>query len=307
MMTRIVSFRTWLLVFGILVCLIFGLKQAWAQNSDPGTKYGIIYPIVELGSCTDYSSCRSYCEDPVHKDACISFAKSKGFYKEDATTIKAQPILDAAKTELGCSSYDSCKSFCQVDSNKDKCDSFAKSHQLTGGRVDDPAKSTIIQKAKEVLGCNSEDSCKSYCSQASNSQKCSDFAKSVGLKGGEVQQGPGGCSSAQTCKTFCADPANFDTCSKFAGSNGGPSGQFKGPGGCDSPQSCQSYCSTHQSECSKVSSSDTAPVNTKEFVDFCHNHPDQCMYDRYCKENPAKCQKDFTTQGVGVSHPDMGS
>src|SRR5258708_39649858 len=99
------------LVFVFFLCLAFFLlvvNVAFAQTasssaspSDPGKKYGLTYPVAELGGCKDYASCRSFCQDPVHKDACISFAKTKGFYLEDAAAVKAKSLLDAAKVELG--------------------------------------------------------------------------------------------------------------------------------------------------------------------------------------------------------------
>jgi hypothetical protein len=235
----------------IALAMMFIAKPVHAQTSttDIITKYGITFPINDLGGCTDYASCRSFCDDPVNVTSCNEFAKKKGFYKEDKTLTSGR-FIDSAKNDLGCDSAGSCKQICQAQENFEKCDKFAKKLQLSGGYVRSPSDSRVIEKAKEVLGCDSAGTCTSFCQQEANRQKCADFARQTGLRGGEQVSGPGGCSSEATCRAFCLDPANFNECSKFAPSQ---SGKFKGPGGCDSADSCHSYCEQNSLSCRSYS------------------------------------------------------
>lgn len=193
-------------------------------------KYGITFPISELGNCSDFAACRTYCDDPAHSTECIAFAKKKGFYKEPAQTDMTK-VVTVAKTELGCDSEDSCKTFCSQEANFQKCSDFAKKAGLQGGVKNTASSNPTLAKAKEILGCTSADTCKTFCSQESNKQKCSDFAKQAGLRGGEQKVGPGGCTSEDTCKTFCSNPQNSQVCAQFRTNSpsvsGVPGGQQK--------------------------------------------------------------------------------
>ncbi len=272
------------------------LVKGQATNEEAAKKYGITYPIVSLGNCADYTSCRNYCEDESHRDACIQYAKQKGFYEER----KNDQILTHAKTELGCSSETECKGICEREENFEKCTNFAKKTGLVKEQILSPKNQEILTKAKEILGCDSPQTCKSICEQEGNRQKCSEFAKQTGLKGGEEKRGPGGCNSEESCKSFCSSPDNFNECSKFKppegqeGRRDGPSEGFRGPGGCDSEVSCKQYCEKNPSECQKFGPGsegkegerDRLPEGIKRDI------PSQDA-EKFCKENPEKCKERF--------------
>lgn len=293
---------------GFLIALVASFIMAVTTHAeepqDTAAKYGVSFPITDLGGCKDYSACRSYCEDPLNASSCIEFAKQKGFYRQESFEVNNK-ILEAAKGALGCDSKTSCLSFCEISANHDKCDAFSKGQGLVGGRVDDPSKTQVISRAKEVLGCDSATGCQSLCSKEENRQKCSEFAKTVGLHGGQQRVGPGGCASESTCKSFCADPQNFQVCSGFTEVAGG---KFKGPGGCDSEVSCRLYCQSNEKEC-------RGNIQTKyDPVDMCSRTPNcawsgnncQCgyygeteetvqkagEYALFCRANPDKCRSD---------------
>ncbi len=267
-------------------------------------KYNVSFPVAELGNCNNIAECRTYCEDPINQTACVNFAKAKGFYKEDLSE-RQQELLNLAKTELGCTDIAGCQSLCHQQENFEKCNTFARKHGVSGGHVEDPAKQEIVRKAQEVLGCNSAQSCKSYCEQEQNRDKCNDFAKQVGLRGGEIRHGPGGCNSEETCKAFCSDPNNYQVCQGFSQGSGG---KFRGPGGCDSEASCRAYCQQNPQECGYGGPRPTGSYNpqemclrtpscrwsnntcecgfynalesgkkAEEYAKFCREHPDQCM------------------------------
>lgn len=308
----------WIAFFVALIASFIMASGASAQELTPeglARKYDVIFPIEELGGCKSVSECRDFCEDPVNSTACIDYAKQKGFYKEEEDEKKTE-IIEKAKKALGCDSQASCESYCRIPTNYEKCDAFAKKEGLSGGQIEDPAKKQILEKAKEILGCDSYSSCASYCSDDGNRQKCTQFAKETGLRGGERPVGPGGCTSEETCKSFCSDPQNFQVCRGFASSSGG---RFEGPGGCNSEQSCRSYCRENESQCRSFGGpglGGSPPPGYYNPQEMCNRTPScawkdntcQCgMYNRdnqgnqaedfakYCRDNPGRC----TPGGIG--------
>lgn len=302
-----------------LILIIFGSTKIILSPSHPeeigneeeiAKKHGVTFPIPELGNCGSIADCRSFCEDPLNQQTCIDYAKSKGFYQESDLSSKKDQILSLAKSELGCDSEASCMALCSQPENYDQCSNFSQKHGLGGGHVEDPNKAEIISKAKEALGCDSASACASFCSQEANRGKCTEFAKEVGLRGGEHLVGPGGCISEQTCKAFCSDPVNFQVCRGFASSSGG---KFTGPGGCSSEETCRAYCSSHEDECRSIGGgpgggSPRPGYNPQEMclkTPQCRWVQDNCQcgfygtegnqkraeeYAKYCRENPDKCK-----------------
>lgn len=301
-------------ILTLILGMVFLAGKAFAQES--AEKYGVKFPVSELGGCDSISSCRSFCGDPVNKSACVAFAKQKGFYKEQGND-RQQELLGNAKSELGCASADACREFCHIEGNFDKCSAFAKKYNTGGGQIEDPHREEVLQKARDALGCDSPDSCRNFCHQEANRQKCSEFAKQSGLRGGEKRVGPGGCTSEETCKSFCSDPANFNACSTFGkqgGPNGqgGPGGQFRGPGGCTSEESCRSHCEQNPQSCKIIPTRFDGPgmidhpaQAQEQFKQFCQSNPDKCReggnfspfskegrgkFEEFCKDNPEKCR-----------------
>ncbi len=283
------------LLFAVFFFYSPSLIKGQATNEEAAKKYGVTYPIVSLGNCADYTSCRNYCEDETHRDACIQYAKQKGFYEER----KTDEILTHAKTELGCNSETECKNICGKEENFEKCTNFAKKTGLVKEQILSPKNQEILTKAKEILGCDSPQTCKSICEQEGNRQKCSEFAKQTGLKGGEEKRGPGGCNSEESCKTFCSSPDNFNECSKFKPEGqerrDGPSQEgFRGPGGCTSESSCREYCEKNSSECQKFG---PGPEEKEGERDKPPEGVKREEMEKLCKENPEKCRGQGPPQG----------
>lgn len=301
-----------LLLLAIYFAFLVVVLPVSADVEKAEKKYGVTYPIVELGSCTDFAGCHSYCADPVNETACVAYAKKKGFYKAEQVEQKKDEIMSAATKELGCGSAESCKAYCSNENNFEQCTEFAKKYKLGGGKILDPKNEEIVSKAKEILGCDSPSACKAICEQEANRDKCSNFAKKMGLKGGEERKGPGGCNSEETCKAYCSDPQHGDECSKFGPPPGGgagkpPEGARKGPGGCSSDAECRAYCDKNPKECQGLGPrregggprpEGEQPGNYNN--DYCKEHPDQCKGgpvpgpmpsgEDFCKQNPDKCQ-----------------
>ena len=142
--------------------LLGGTVFAQETDNEIAAKYGVTFPIPELGNCGGLSECRTYCEDPVNQDSCIAYAKSKGFYKEEEFEVD-ESVVKKAKASLGCDSISSCREFCSQEENFGKCHRFAQNSELVGGYTTNPESREILKKAKEVLGCDSYTSCKNFC------------------------------------------------------------------------------------------------------------------------------------------------
>ena len=312
-------------LFLTFIILGFSLEslsaKVFAQETpeESAKKYNISFPINELGNCTDFSECRQYCEDPVNANSCIDFAKKKGFHKEE--DARKTELIAKAKSSLGCDSESTCREICSIEANFDKCNSFARQNNLSGGHSDEIGKTEVIQKAKSVLGCNSEATCREVCSKEENREKCSNFAKQAGLRGGEHRNGPGGCTSEETCKAFCQDPNNYKVCAGFASSQGG---NFSGPGGCNSESTCRQYCEKNSDSCRSFGNQQgyspeemcqkTPNCTWANNTCSCGNYSGQAAPTGsyyggdYCKTNPDKCQQNSSQTPSGTySQPNSGS
>jgi len=179
-------------IFSLLfVRRAFAADASTSATSDPVKRYGITFPVSELGGCNNLDECRAYCADSTHSDACIAFAKSHGFYKaptpRPADASQSASLKDA-QTELGCSSASACKAFCALAENHDKCSSFAMKHHLgppprPESAMQGAMMNKTLEEAKTILGCASADECRTFCQNPDNRQKCEDFAKQAGLGG----------------------------------------------------------------------------------------------------------------------------
>jgi hypothetical protein len=291
-------FLQFLLPFCAVLFIAF---PVFSQSSpeEAAKKYNITFPVAELGNCADVSSCRTYCDDPINRTACVDFAKKKGFYKEAPIETKKESVIAAAKKELGCDSETSCKEFCSNQENFEVCKAFAQKNGLQAEPARDPGQPEILKKAKEILNCNSEQACKVICEKEENKEKCSNFAKQAGVRGGERRVGPGGCISEETCKAFCSKSENAKECG-FAPRPSGiaPSGSIQGPGGCNSEESCKAYCEKNPQECGrggllqpntgKLTPYPSQPFQKNEKISGSPRNP--ISPEEYCKLYPGRCK-----------------
>jgi hypothetical protein len=224
------------------------------------------------------------------------FAASIAFADTASTTATTAVTFPVA--ELGsCASKEACKAYCDVESHRDACLSFAESHGLM--KKEDTDKARLILKLKGPGGCVGL-ACKTYCADTTHQDACESFAAEHGLlRAAEVSivqdikqnGGPGGCSSATACRTYCADTTHAAECKAFAVEHGlkpimqavqkveermASSTEAKtaeinailaktaGPGGCTTADTCRTYCAdkTHQAECAAFAQANglTAPA-----------------------------------------------
>lgn len=256
----------------LLFFALFVTSYVFAEisNEEFAQKFSVTFPIAELGNCTDVASCRTFCEDPVNRTACKTFAQSRGI--QNPVETKKEEILNTAKTELGCDSEITCKALCSAPENFQKCSEFAKKNGLKGGyKVEKAAiANQVIQFLNEKgIACTSYESCKEFCSIEENKATCSEMAQKFALRGGNERKGPGGCTSEETCKNYCSDPSNFQECTQYSRklAGGDPRTQFIGPGGCTTEQSCKLYCMDHPTECRKIKEDIKPDINDDGVID----------------------------------------
>src|SRR3989338_2786419 len=274
--------------FGLVRLLVLAATTVvWAKGTvaEAIKKYGVTFPIVELGNCTDFDNCRTYCGDKTHTNACVDYAKKKRFYKGDEVESKKDRILAAAQTELGCGSVEACKNYCGSEENFERCTEFAKKYGMGGGQMLSPKNQQILSKAKEILGCDSPSECKALCDQEVNQGECIHFMKQAGLairegNGPGERKGSGGCNSPESCKAFCASPENADECEKFGSDPEGKSTRRKnGIKACEKlgPDECKQYCTEHPDECPGF------------WGEGGYKGPDYVDGEEYCQKNPGAC------------------
>lgn len=174
-------------LIGVLLLSLLFVSPVVAQDSETEAvrRYNITFPIAELGGCTSLSACKTYCSGASHQEACIAFAKKKGFYSEMKADEKRAQLVEDAKNDLGCTSETECRSYCSDEANREKCIAFAKRHGFDGEKK----RVEIVERAKSSLGCDSYESCKTYCEQETNRERCGNFARSAGISRSEGQTG----------------------------------------------------------------------------------------------------------------------
>lgn len=250
-------------------------------------QYNITFPIADLGNCAGPQECRDFCEQPANQTACMAFAKKKGFDKEiekpdGMDAGKRDELLGKAKTELGCTSMESCSRVCESDHSR--CEAFAKKHGMyqeppSQGRYSSEEKQKLIQKAKSEMGCTSMKSCRSTCEK--DPQRCMDFAKKHGFDKGQEQREQYESGQYQQGAPPNVSP-NYGT-RRFGKEN------------CDSEDSCKKYCQEHPDECPgfkgytrAVEGSTSTETNEKSYVgpSGCRNEA-ECK--NWCETNPDKC------------------
>ncbi len=220
--------------------------------------------------------------------AIVAQAQTPGTPSEEEIEAKG---ITFPVPELGnCSNKSACRDYCSKSENMEVCIKFAKDHGLMN--KEEAAKAEKfrerVQAGKGPGGCNSPQSCESFCSNINNIETCLKFAEDNGFKDKKIEEGkkisaylksggkmPGGCTSEASCKSYCSDFNHAEECFAFAEKvgldteeeAGGPAGEklepekFKKfielakkgetPGGCKSKEQCESYCQSesNREEC----------------------------------------------------------
>ncbi len=269
------------LPFFLIAFLIVGAVAQAQTGSQNENQPSITFPIADLGNCGSKNECRTYCDDPAHREACFAFAEAHGLMSKDET--KEARKLSGIKGPGGCTGSQ-CKTYCDDVSHGEECLKFAKDHKLISEK-----EIKLVEEIQQKGGpgsCKSKEECMAYCSDSVNEAECRAFATSHGLTppGGEdpssrlgevgkqgnpkiqaileAKGGPGGCKIEDACRQYCSDPAHGEECLAFGKNNNLiTEGEFKeaqklsattGPGGCKGFE-CKTYCQdlSHREECFK--------------------------------------------------------
>ncbi|MDP3947630.1 MAG: hypothetical protein Q8Q41_03000 [bacterium] len=188
------------------------------------------------GGCTSPQACETFCGRPDNLEACIAFAEEHGLADEHVAEAKKvlQYVKAGGKFPGGCNSKESCGAYCGNSDHADECLDFFNRAGLTGPAgegqgVEQFRKFTeMVKKGETPGGCNSKESCETFCREESNFKTCVAFAEKMGfMEKGQAQRmrqsgrkGPGGCNSEESCRAYCNDETHREECYRFAEEHG---------------------------------------------------------------------------------------
>ena len=248
----------------------------------------VTFPIPQLGNCSSKNDCETYCNQVQNMQACIQFGEAHGLLSADQANqiSKLAEDISSGKAHApeDCKNMQSCKEVCEHSQSAAVIAQCVKLGEETGAiSKQDAAKAQaflqLLQQGKTPGGCDSKDSCETYCQSSSHSQECMAFFQKMEAlipdsekTSQEKQQletmikfqqlirqnaTPGGCTGQNSCQAYCANQSHFQECAAFAQKMGFVSkGQQqmlqqtggKGPGGCDSEDSCAAFCNQPQNQ-----------------------------------------------------------
>lgn len=250
------------------------LGEQTSSLEDQAKAANITFPIPELGNCQSALACFTYCSQAKNQSACRDFARKNGLTKqepEDEQEDKVTPeIIQAAQTELGCTSRESCQAICSQAVNAQKCRDFAIKYKIHKESENEGSSEEVIKSAKNELGCTDQATCSNYCSLPENREKCHDFAKKHKLideqkektrweheqekrqKLMEEAKETLGCTSFDECKVYCAAPEHNAACREFSQKHTAenqPTATGKPSLPCEGEKECKAYCEKRPEEC----------------------------------------------------------
>lgn len=208
----------------------------------------------------------------------------------------------------GCTNKAECRSYCDVDSNKEECLTFAVENGLMSEEDAERARKFLNQTGPG--GCRGEE-CRTYCEDISHREECLNFAEEQGFISAveaarmrkfqviEAEGGPGGCRGEE-CRVYCEEESHRDECFAFAREKGligeeeikhyetGLKIREKikeagGPGGCTSENECREYCSNiaHVEECVEFGAvhSGQSPDEVRKMLEEFKEHKERFQSD----------------------------
>ncbi|MEK7093462.1 MAG: hypothetical protein AAB927_03160, partial [Patescibacteria group bacterium] len=186
----------------------------------------ITFPVPELGNCASKSKCRAYCDDLAHVKVCIAFAESHGLMSADEAKKAREFERLGGKGPGGCTSKDSCESYCEDASHMRQCLDFAKkSGMMTGEELQEAEKVAAYLEGGGTMpgGCSGEKECRAYCEDSAHAEECVAFATKAGFMSEKEAEmfkktggkGPGGCKG-RACESYCEDESHREACIAFA-------------------------------------------------------------------------------------------
>ncbi|MFH1193036.1 MAG: hypothetical protein V1656_01840 [Candidatus Jorgensenbacteria bacterium] len=251
------------LVAGIAIAgAILAVPALAQERSAPN----IQFPVAELGNCGSERECKTYCNDPAHVDACITFAEKNGLMSREETATARKFSQGGFKGPGGCTSKESCESYCDNVAHINECIAFAEANGIIPPEELAEAKQVqaAIQRGVKPPACGNKRSCDTYCRAPAHMKECIAFGEAAGfIQGKELEDAkkmiaaiergvtPPPCGGKEECDVYCAEEANFPQCIAFAEAAGFMSAKDvemakktggKGPGNCRGKEECEAFC-----------------------------------------------------------------
>lgn len=223
---------------------------AFAITASAQNPFDIEFPVPELGNCSSFEDCRTYCESPSNFESCGRWANEQGLVGGGATEVPPEGGPG------GCLSDNECREYCESDENADECLDFA----VKNGHMS-AEEAAQIQKQRSQGGpggCRGREECNTFCQNPENRTTCFDFA---------VAQGHISQEEAERIRPFLeGDLPGLPRPGEFGPQAGrGPRGPGEprineqkaaqvleelggGPGGCTGFRECETFCSTPGNE-----------------------------------------------------------
>ncbi|MEW6617334.1 MAG: hypothetical protein AB1333_02855 [Patescibacteria group bacterium] len=234
----------------------------------------IVFPVKELGNCTNQETCKTYCNQPDHITECTAFGTEHNLISKDDAE-RAREFADVLKGEGPgqCRNKVDCEVYCNDIAHADECIAFAEKHNFI--KLEDLAQAKQVAKALKEGGtlpgqCKDKSSCEQYCADTAHVDECLAFGEKAGFfSKEEIEQAkkvlpyitrgesPGKCKTKAECELYCEADTHFNECISFAEKTGIVSAEEiemakktggKGPGGCRSKESCDAYCNTPENQ-----------------------------------------------------------
>lgn len=222
----------------IEACISFGKAHGLLNNEEAerGIKFALrLKESAGPGGCTTPDACEAYCSNVQNIETCVAFAKEAKLNtpKLEAADKLAAFIKSGGLMPGGCTSADSCRTYCGELAHLEECRTFA---QKLGIR-DEHGTTTAPGQLKKFLevvkngetpgGCTTAAQCKLYCQNSAHREECVAFAAKAELisKDDALRflmidgKGPGGCTTKEGCQTYCNDQAHREECFQFAKDN----------------------------------------------------------------------------------------
>lgn len=201
-----------MLIFFLSMLLLTPVAFARSADAEIAQKYGITFPIKELGNCNSISACEAFCDKQENQQVCMDYAKTKGFHQESTSVSDEDKLLKLAEKELGCKSQDECMAFCDTKDNWRRCADFTKRNGMDGGGM------AQMEQAMQQLGCDSPKSCMDYCNNPLNMPKCMQTFKNAGFEVGNYEPIEAWCpkQAQETGMTCVIEGGNTCVCTDSA-------------------------------------------------------------------------------------------
>lgn len=265
----LVDYKIKLIFFAVLIgaaAVFFAASVAKTQEGAIGSP-NIQFPVKELGNCQSEADCKSYCDKSENIEACVAFAEKHNLISSEELEMAKKFIAAGEKGPGGCTSKESCESYCNDAGHIEECIAFGEENGLIPPDELEEAKKVrdALRKGAQLPGgCKNKKDCDTYCGASEHMEECITFAETAGFIPPEeladarkaleaMKRGvkPPPCRGRTECDSYCAEPGNFEACIAFAEAAGFVSSEDaamarktggKGPGNCRGKEECEAFC-----------------------------------------------------------------